>query len=297
MSIKKKDEVTKMYVLDISHAINCSRFGRTEQVRYREMTDVKTEEENLFIMLTEGTACFCVDGVEWRLRQGSVLLIPAHTPYTANTDDFFSCYYCHFSGQMEECRRVSKRLRKEKSFESGPAPVDDSYIYLPAVTMLEEQTNRILHWLIQCTEYAASGTRIGRLLINAEFYKILLTLSDMIEREEQTSVPSTIHRIQLYIRRNLTQPLGLRHICEVFRLSPSHVERLFKTHLNMTVTEYINDEKMRLACELIQSSPLTLTQISKRLGYSSVSYFTRRFKRKFGQPPTKMFSSQKKTPD
>lgn len=286
-----------MYSLDISHALNCSRFGRMEQVSGRKMVDMKTEDENIFIMLTEGVACFCVDGVEQRLEQGSVLLIPAHTPYTADTDDFFSCYYCHFSGQMEPCEIPMQQLRQPKSFEPGLTPVDDLHICLPAVTALEEHVNRIRRWLIQCTEYAASGTHAGRLLINTEFYKILLTLSDMIEQKQQVSVPSTINRILLYIRQNLTQPLGLRHICEAFRLSPSYVERIFKAHLNMTVTEYINDEKMRLACELIQSSPLNLTQISKRLGYGSVSYFTRRFKRKFGQSPTQMFSSQKKTPD
>ena len=60
-------------------------------------------------------------------------------------------------------------------------------------------------------------------------------------------------------------------------------------HLNMTVTEYINSEKMYYACELIQSTPLNLSQISTHLGYSDVSYFSRIFKKKFGKAPSKLF--------
>ncbi len=279
-----------MHSLDITMPIHCYRFGLMKQVKQWDTTGEKTITKNLFIMLTEGSACFCVNGQECHLQVGSVLIIPAHTPYTTATEDFCSYFYFHFSGAMEPCPFPIERIQQPRSFSQDLAPIEYDRIYLPHFITLERDFNRIHHRLINCTEYASHGTHAGRLLLNNEIYKILLTIAEIVELEQkQNTLPLTLDKIILYIRKNLTKPLSLKNICDNCNISPSYVERLFKKHLGMTVTEYINTEKLYFACELIRSSQLNLTEIAAYLGYSDVSYFSRRFKRKFGKSPSQMF--------
>ncbi len=278
-----------MYTLDISQPINCTRFGLMKQVRQWDTTGTKHVTKNMFILLTEGSADFCVDGTNRHLESGDVLIIPANTPYTTTTPDFCSYYFCHFLGQLTPCEFFSDQIRQQRSPSSDLEPIVYDKIYLPAYLALDKHFNRIHHRMINCEEYRSHGTHVGRLLFNAEFYKILLTVAEIIEFQQQISFPSTLERITRYIKQNLTKPLGLKTICKDCNISPSYVERLFKKHLNMTVTEYINTEKLYFACELISSSNLNLTEIAAYLGYSDVSYFSRRFKRKFGKSPSQMF--------
>lgn len=64
---------------------------------------------------------------------------------------------------------------------------------------------------------------------------------------------------------------------------------MFKKHLNVTVTEYIHSQKLSYACELPRNTSLNVSEVADYLGYSDVFYFSKRFKRKYGIPPTKMF--------
>ena len=122
-----------------------------------------------------------------------------------------------------------------------------------------------------------------------EFYKVLLLIAELVELDQKESIPSSLERIIIYIKKNLTHPISLTTLCNECSISVSYAERLFRKHLNMTITEYINTEKLYYACELIQSTPFNLSQISAYLGYSDVSYFSRIFKKKFGKSPSKLF--------
>lgn len=55
----------------------------------------------------------------------------------------------------------------------------------------------------------------------------------------------------------------------------------------MTVTEYINNEKLYYACELIRNTSMNISEIADYLGYSDVFYFSKLFKKKFGISPSR----------
>jgi AraC-like DNA-binding protein len=278
-----------MYAIDISKQITCTRFGLMKQVDRWDTVGEKNVTKNMFILLIEGTAVFCLNGTPYHLKQGDMLLIPANTPYTTETSSFCSYYFCHFRCNVMESEFPDDWIRKPYSFSQDLEPIDYDYIYLPTHMELGKHFNRIHHRLINCEEYRMHGTHTGRLLLDTEFYRILLTLAEIVEYQQQAVHPSTLGKIHLYIKQNLTKPLSLQTICKDCNISPSYVERLFKKYMGCTVTEYINNEKLYFACELIRSAHLNLTEIAAYLGYSDVSYFSRRFKRKFGKSPSQMF--------
>lgn len=278
-----------MYRLNVSTPISCTRFGLMKQVQQWDSLGVKHVTKNMFILLTEGTAKFRVGGTPYTLKPGDILIIPANIPYTTQTEAFCSYYFCHFYADLSLCETLPTWEIHARHTDFDLNKVQISTVYLPEYMPLGENFSRVHRRLINCTEYRSHNTIAGRLLFENEFYKILLTIAELVELGQRDSIPSSLERIILYIKKNLTNPIPLTTLCDECNISASYAERLFKRHLNMTVTEYINSEKLYYACELIQSTPLNLSQISAHLGYSDVSYFSRIFKKRFGKAPSKLF--------
>lgn len=283
-----------MYAFDISRMVQCYQFGRMKQKNGWERTDVHSIAKNLLVFLIDGQAEFYVDGVAYTLQAGDVLIIPARTPYRAFTGDFCEYYFYHFDGQIKEAELpILPPVPLQFSFNLPKRT--DSYIYFPAFTATGTKSRHIYNSIIACTEHHARGTHTGQKLLECEFLKILLRLAEITERAQQDHpLPSALNRMIIHIKKSLTQPLGLEEICRAVGISPSYASRLFKQYMNTTVTEYINSEKLYYACELMTETGMNLTEIAEYLGYCDVSYFSKRFKRKFGKAPSVMFSHLKK---
>lgn len=62
----------------------------------------------------------------------------------------------------------------------------------------------------------------------------------------------------------------------------------------MTATEYINSVKLYYACELLRNTNMNISETAFYLGYSDVSYFSKRFKKLFGRSPGEYFEFREK---
>lgn len=80
-----------------------------------------------------------------------------------------------------------------------------------------------------------------------------------------------------YTIRDLT-----RHV----RLSPSHMQRLFKQETGVRLGEWLTELRLQRAAHLLQHSYLSVKEITHAVGYEHVSSFTRAFERRFGDSPT-----------
>lgn len=81
-----------------------------------------------------------------------------------------------------------------------------------------------------------------------------------------------------YLKRHLCEPLSVSQICAANRTSRSCVERLFRRMGWHGVMDCFSRLKINGARRLIASGSMTFTQIAAALGFSSVFYFSRRFK-------------------
>lgn len=90
-----------------------------------------------------------------------------------------------------------------------------------------------------------------------------------------------------YIDENIYHPLSLENVCNAIHLSKSYTTRLFKTEMNMTVSEYINNRKLDIAKAMLANSDISLQEISGSLGYENYCYFSKKFKERFGISPLK----------
>ncbi|MGM9941677.1 MAG: helix-turn-helix transcriptional regulator [Bulleidia sp.] len=95
-----------------------------------------------------------------------------------------------------------------------------------------------------------------------------------------------INEILLYINENIYSPLNVEDLCEHFAISRSSLQALFRNYVYVAPKEYISNMKLEKSKVLIKESKFTISEISSILGFSSIHYFSRRFKQRFGMNPT-----------
>ncbi len=88
-----------------------------------------------------------------------------------------------------------------------------------------------------------------------------------------------------YIKEHLTEDLCLEKISRKMSLSPVHFHNTFKTSLGKTLRDYVEEQRIKKAINLLTTTSLTLTQIAFECGFSSQSYFSYVFKRRMKVTP------------
>ncbi len=273
-----------MYSLNISETIHCFYFGRMKQTKGWEHNG-RSLLQNLLVLIIDGEAEFQFAETSYALQTGDVLIIPANTLYKAHTNESCEYYFYHFSGQLRPSDfSIPTPISLRFSFRLSP--IEDPCIYFLEQTHTGQNFRQIYNSVIACTDYHARGSTIGQRMLECEFLKILLILTEIAEQRHSDSQPAALNRMIFFIKKNLTRAFGMEELCNACGISASYAGRLFKKHLRMTVTEYVNSEKLYYARELINNTGMNLTEIAEYLGYCDVFYFSKRFKRKFGISPS-----------
>lgn len=88
----------------------------------------------------------------------------------------------------------------------------------------------------------------------------------------------TIHKIIQYIRKNYQEKLTLAKIAQQFYISPYYLSRMFKQVTGLTLTEYLNNTRIKAAQQLLLTTGLPISAISEQVGFESHTHFCRVFK-------------------
>lgn len=89
----------------------------------------------------------------------------------------------------------------------------------------------------------------------------------------------------LYISNHYMDNLNSTIIAEKLHISNSHIMRLFKKELGITFNDYLTDYRMNVAMELLDKSLDKIYEISYKVGYTDVKYFSQLFKKNTGYTP------------
>ncbi len=96
---------------------------------------------------------------------------------------------------------------------------------------------------------------------------------------------SLIRRTIAYIETDLTADLCLRTLASLQNVSPSYLSSLFSKETGKTLTEYVNEKRIRSAMQLLRSTNLQIQTIAQHCGILDVYYFSKIFKKYTGKTP------------
>jgi AraC family transcriptional regulator len=88
-----------------------------------------------------------------------------------------------------------------------------------------------------------------------------------------------------YIQTHLDQNLSLAEIAEVINISPTYFSSLFKRATGNSPHQYVIQQRVERAKELLKTTDLAIASIAFQVGFSSQSHLTQHFKRLTGSTP------------
>lgn len=106
-------------------------------------------------------------------------------------------------------------------------------------------------------------------------------------REAESRIHGDTHnRIVRYMEEHIGEHLTIEAICRDNLIGRSQLQKIFRKAHGCGVIDFFSDMKIEAARQLIRGNQLNFTEISDRLGYSSVHYFSRQFKKLTGMTPS-----------
>ena len=202
-------------------------------------------------------------------REG--LIIP---PYVKHTVKSYSDDFIKFS--------LAFSLNKETSLyknilDKGAKTFSVSYNIL-------QSTETILKESIENSVFSAT---VIRNRITEIIYNITSAIG-IVEYDGKADLYIEDNRVtnaKLYISDNINSFLTCADVSKHCHLSTKQMDRLFIKNMGMHLMEYIHSVKIKEAEKLLEKSDYTINQISEKLGFSNVYYFSNFFNRHVGMPP------------
>jgi AraC-like DNA-binding protein len=102
-----------------------------------------------------------------------------------------------------------------------------------------------------------------------------------------------VYNIIEFLKNNIDKNLSFDEICTRFSLGRTHLKTLYKKATSQGVMSYFRFLKIEEAKKLIREGRYNFTEISQKLGFESVHYFSRSFKNSTNMTPSEYSISVK----
>lgn len=224
----------------------------------------------------KGELLTTIDGVSYHLKQGDLIFYAPMQFHTQSTFEKISSSYLTINFKMNFnhadllCNKIFSLKR-------------DSYFIV--TKLIEELSNDNLYSNDLSLCYLKQLIIQMLRLNNSHFH------SKPTTHMQQTYENELLNDILLYIDNNIYEKISVSTLCEHFCISTSMLHSLFRKNMNNTAKNYINELKLSKSKELIRNSTHTLSEISEMLGFSSIHYFSKKFKSYFNISPSEYSKS------
>lgn len=126
-------------------------------------------------------------------------------------------------------------------------------------------------------------------LIPLDFY-----WCSLVKKENLTeNFDIMMERIKEYLALHPNEQISVPKVAEKFYLSPHYLGNKFCKYTGMSIKQYHLRLRMEQALYLIKSSSMSLSEISDKLGFNTLQYFSSCFKAHFGISPSAIIRNNK----
>lgn len=129
-------------------------------------------------------------------------------------------------------------------------------------------------------ELLPSAAVVGELM--AEIFRGYCRL---VKKYSMRNYSTIVQKAIACIDSDLTAELSLHRLAQLQNVSAGYLSALFHQETGQTLTDYVNEKRVRLAKQLLETTSLQIQTVAQHCGILDVHYFSRVFKKYTGQTP------------
>lgn len=253
-------------------------FSGESQTRPLHRVGPKVVDYYLLHHVISGSGVFECDGSAQTLRAGHTFLIRPKRlfSYASDADDPWRYRWVAFAGDGAEA------LLAEAGFGPGRLPIADT-----GGSRAPAERCRSIYEAFRGRGASASLAAAGQL------HLLLACLKEAAaDRDERPPVADT-HGEELamqvigYLTTQYAEPLTIEAMAETLGYNRAYLSRLFKRHTGVTPIAFLTRIRVDRAKRLLRERPeLTVEQVASSVGFQDALYFSKQFRRAFGETPT-----------
>ena len=123
--------------------------------------------------------------------------------------------------------------------------------------------------------------------------QVLIRCREFDHSKPLSPIDPRIQRACQFINDNISRELSIEELAQVACMSQSRFSHLFKKQKDVSVRQWIEDQRISLARQLLITTDLAINQVAQYLGYQDALYFSRVFKKNLGESPREFRQSQR----
>jgi two-component system response regulator YesN len=101
----------------------------------------------------------------------------------------------------------------------------------------------------------------------------------MVQIHTLETKQSLADKVKNYILLNITQDFSRQEMADYLELSPDYIVKLFKKETGISIADFIVQERINNAKNLLVKTEIPICDIALLVGYSNFSYFSKVFKK------------------
>lgn len=225
------------------------------------------------------------------VQEGDLIFLSYHSIHTleAITDDFTwinLSFYPEFIDKSLINEFNSSEIIKLSVFKSM---FEDSAV--TATGILVKNAKEEFYPIFQQMEEEYKNKKYGYVQILK--YDLLIVLTKIFrDLKGQNDFPDELNNNKIInlvmeeLGNNLSGEFNLETFAKKVYMSPKYFSRFFKQSVGMTFMEFLQRQRINKACELLDQTDLSISDIMQRVGYSDGKSFYMIFKRYKGVTPS-----------
>lgn len=169
--------------------------------------------------------------------------------------------------------------------------IRDTFLYHLVELLMQELRERSRHFeVVAKTQLLALLLRVERAFTERMAFESQSGFADVVSRQgvQEVIAPlneQSIKRACAFIEANLQELLTPMDIALHAYTSPSHLNRLFRREMDITIMKYVKARRIENAKSLLIDADLPVYEIGRRVGYSNPSLFSQIFSQEVNISP------------
>lgn len=223
--------------------------------------------------LAEGRCNYLIDGTVYEIQTGDVVFIPEGTIHKTNYPD----------------KKHSRRLINCSSVFLPPSVTEqlDLLCGVYRDPHLAAEAKRIFSRIEEEYAIADIHSRDAIKCYTGELLLLLFRSKNKLDKER--GAQSVAQRAVRYVGENYRSEIKLTDLARAYSVSAEHLSRSFKKEIGLGFNEYLTLLRLKRAEYMLKNEPgKSVSEIAFLCGFNDSNYFSDKFKRAYGIPPSRL---------